>query len=36
MAAADAMQSPTASRAEEVTQLVGGIGEPAVQFRATG
>ena len=36
MAAADAMQSPTAARAAEVTQLVGGVGEPAVQFRATG
>ena len=29
MAAADAMQSPPASRAEEVTQLVGGVGDPA-------
>ena len=36
MAAADAMSAPVASQAEEVTQLVGGIGDPAVQFRATG
>ncbi len=36
MAAADAMQSPTAARAEEVAQLVGGVGEAGVQFRATG
>jgi DNA-binding transcriptional regulator LsrR (DeoR family) len=36
MAAAGAMQAPTAARAEEVTQLVGGVGEPGVQFRATG
>jgi DNA-binding transcriptional regulator LsrR (DeoR family) len=36
MATADAMQSATADRAEEVTQLVGGVGEPTVQFRATG
>jgi DNA-binding transcriptional regulator LsrR (DeoR family) len=36
MAAADAMSVPVASRASEVTQLVGGIGDPAVQFRATG
>ena len=28
--------APVASQAEEVTQLVGGIGDPAVQFRATG
>jgi DNA-binding transcriptional regulator LsrR (DeoR family) len=36
MAAADAMSTPVASHAEEVTQLVGGVGNPAVQFRATG
>ena len=36
MAAADAMSAPVASTASEVTQLVGGIGDPAVQFRATG
>ena len=29
-------RSAGASRAQEVTQLVGGIGDPAVQFRATG
>jgi DNA-binding transcriptional regulator LsrR (DeoR family) len=36
MAASDAMSAPVAARAEEVTQLVGGVGDPAVQFRATG
>ncbi len=36
MAAADAMKSPTAGRAAEVTQLVGGVGNTTVQFRATG
>jgi DNA-binding transcriptional regulator LsrR (DeoR family) len=36
MAAADALAAPVAARAEEVTQLVGGVGDPAVQFRATG
>lgn len=36
MAAADAMSAPVAARASEVTQLVGGVGDPAVQFRATG
>jgi DNA-binding transcriptional regulator LsrR (DeoR family) len=35
MAAADAMQ-PTPAQAQEVTQLVGGVGNPGVQFRATG
>jgi DNA-binding transcriptional regulator LsrR (DeoR family) len=35
MAATDAMH-PTAARAAEVTQLVGGVGEAGVQFRATG
>jgi DNA-binding transcriptional regulator LsrR (DeoR family) len=36
MATADAMVAPVASTATEVTQLVGGVGDPAVQFRATG
>jgi DNA-binding transcriptional regulator LsrR (DeoR family) len=36
MATAEAMSSPVAARAEEVTQLVGGVGNPVVQFRATG
>ena len=36
MAAADAMSAPVPARAEEVTQLVGGVGNPGVQFRATG
>jgi DNA-binding transcriptional regulator LsrR (DeoR family) len=36
MAAADAMSAPVAARASEVTQLVGGVGDPAVQFRASG
>ncbi len=36
MATAEAMSSPVAARAAEVTQLVGGVGDPAVQFRATG
>jgi DNA-binding transcriptional regulator LsrR (DeoR family) len=36
MATAEAMSSPVAARAAEVTQLVGGVGNPAVQFRATG
>jgi DNA-binding transcriptional regulator LsrR (DeoR family) len=36
MATASAMSSPVAARAAEVTQLVGGVGNPAVQFRATG
>ena len=36
MAAAEAMARPTPVHAEEVTQLVGGIGNPGVQFRATG
>jgi len=35
MAAADALQRPTSARAAAVTQLVGGVGNPAVQFRAT-
>jgi DNA-binding transcriptional regulator LsrR (DeoR family) len=35
MAAAEAMR-PTPASADEVTQLVGGVGNPEVQFRATG
>jgi DNA-binding transcriptional regulator LsrR (DeoR family) len=35
MAAADAMHERTAARAAAVTQLVGGLGSPGVQFRLT-